>query len=222
MTGQHVVNVCFHGIGVPRRELEPGEDGYWIGTDQFLALLDDLMSWPAVRISFDDGNASDLDIALPALVDRGLQADFFPLAGRLGQRGSLDGPAVAELHRKGMTVGTHGMWHRSWRGLDPATAEAELVTARQRLAEAVGTPVDTAACPLGRYDRRLLGELRRLGYRRVFTSDRRPARRDAWLQPRFSARRGDTPATLQAEALAPPALTRRWRATAAGVVKRLR
>ena len=33
------VNILFHGIGTPRRELEPGEDAYWVGRDQFEALL---------------------------------------------------------------------------------------------------------------------------------------------------------------------------------------
>lgn len=217
-----VRNICFHGIGTPRRPLEPGEDVYWVDTTRFLALLDEVAAWPSARISFDDGNASDVDIALPALVERGLSADFFVLAGRLGQAGSVDDEGVRELRRQGMTIGTHGMAHRSWRDMDAATLHAELVAARDRLAEVAGAPVDTAACPLGRYDRRLLNELRRLDYRRVFTSDRRPARPDAWLQPRFSARRHDTPDSLRAEALAPTPLGRRLVATAKGVAKRLR
>lgn len=215
-------NVCFHGIGTPRRELEPGEDAYWVTVDQFRALLDELATWPSVRISFDDGNASDVDIALPALVERGLTADFFVLAGRLDTPGSLGRDDVRELHRQGMTIGTHGMSHRSWRGMDPDTRQAELVTARRRLAEVTGAPVDLAACPLGRYDRRCLTELRRLGYTRVFTSDRRPARPQAWLQPRYSARRGDTPGALRAEVLARPGPAQRLRRSAVGVVKRLR
>src|SRR3712207_5181342 len=93
-----VINVCFHGIGTPRRELEPGEAPYWIGVDTYHRVLDDLASWPLpVRISFDDGNASDVEIGLPGLLSRGLTADFFVLAGRLGQTGSLDEPAVKEL-----------------------------------------------------------------------------------------------------------------------------
>lgn len=220
--GHQLVNVCFHGIGIPQRELEPGEREYWVGQRQFLDLLDDLMVWPSVRISFDDGNASDVEIALPALAERGLRADFFVLAGRLGAAGSLGEDDVRELHKQGMGIGTHGMAHRSWRGMDPATREQELVVARQRLAEVAGESVDAAACPLGRYDRRLLADLRRLGYTRVYTSDRRPARPDGWLQPRHSARSGDTPESLRAGALQPPPLTRRVRGAAVGIAKRLR
>jgi len=222
MDNGHVINFCFHGVGAPRRELEPGEDLYWVGPDQFLRLLDELVTWPASRLSFDDGNASDVETALPALIERGLTADFFVLAARLGMPGSLDEEAVRELRRHGMGIGTHGMSHRSWRGLDAATRTLELVAARERLSEVVNAPVDAAACPLGRYDRRLLAELRRLRYNRVFTSDRRPARPGAWLQPRYSARQPDTAHSLRAEVLTQPRLARRLRRSAVGLAKRLR
>jgi hypothetical protein len=114
------------------------------------------------------------------------------------------------------------MWHRPWRGLDPATSDAELVQARDRLAVVAGTVVDTAACPLGRYDRELLGRMRRLGYRRVFTSDRRRARAGSWLQPRYSVRRDDTPDSLRAEALVGPGMLSKLKLEAVGAVKRLR
>jgi peptidoglycan/xylan/chitin deacetylase (PgdA/CDA1 family) len=222
MPDGHVVNILFHGIGTPQRELEPGENPYWLGIDEFRELLDEVATWPSVRISFDDGNVSDVDIALPALAERGLRADFFVLAGRLGQPGSLDEDGVRELRKCGMTIGSHGMRHRSWRGMDPATTGAELVTARERLAAVAGTPIDAAACPLGRYDRRVLADLRRLGYIRVFTSDRRTARQGAWLQPRFSARRGDTPGSLRSDVAAQSRLARRLRHSAVGLAKRLR
>lgn len=217
-----VINICFHGIGTPARELEPGEDRYWITAASYHAILDEVATWPAVRLSFDDGNASDVAIGLPGLLARGLTADFFLLAGRLSSAGSVDADGVRELHRHGMRIGTHGMRHRSWRGMDPGTRHEELVAARDRLAEAAGAAVDEAACPLGRYDRGLLAALRGFGYRRVFTSDRRPADRDAWLQPRFSVTRDDTAQTLRAAALATPPLTRRIRAGAVGAVKRWR
>jgi peptidoglycan/xylan/chitin deacetylase (PgdA/CDA1 family) len=222
MTDGTVINICFHGVGTPQRELEPGEDRYWVGEDLFLAVLDEVRTWPAVRLSFDDGNASDVEIGLPALIERDLTADFFVLAARLESAGSLDEKAVRQLHDNGMGIGSHGMWHRPWRGMDAATSDAELVQARDRLAAVVGTGVDTAACPLGRYDRELLARMRRLGYTRVFTSDRRRARADAWLQPRYSVRCDDTPASLRAEALVGPGLLSRLKLEAVGAVKRLR
>jgi peptidoglycan/xylan/chitin deacetylase (PgdA/CDA1 family) len=217
---RHVVNLCFHGIGTPRRELEPGEDAYWIKVDRFLSILDEARTWPSVRISFDDGNASDFEIGLPALTERGLRASFFVIADRLDRAGSLASDQVRELSDQGMTIGSHGAVHRPWPGMDAATREREFVLARDRLADVAATPVDTAACPLGRYDRRVLWHLRRLGYRRVFTSDRRPAFPGAWLQPRYSLRRTDTAESLRAEIM--PGLAERMRLEAVGLAKRLR
>ena len=222
MPGTEVMNICFHGIGTPHRDLEPGEDSYWARTDRFHEILDEIASWPSVRISFDDGNASDVEVGLPALKERGLTAQFFVLAGRLGAAGSLTPAGVGELASAGMTVGTHGMSHRSWRGMDPGTRRAELVEARQRIEDASGCAVTEAACPMGRYDRRLLSELRHLGYQRVYTSDRRPASRDGWLQPRFSVHSGDTAEALRATVLSGPGPARRARQTMAGLAKRIR
>jgi peptidoglycan/xylan/chitin deacetylase (PgdA/CDA1 family) len=222
MGGHELLNVCFHGIGTPRRELEPGEDAYWIDTARFLGILDEIATWPSVQISFDDANASDAQIALPGLVERGLKAQFFLLAGRLGTQGSLGVDDVRELTARGMTIGSHGMFHRPWPKMSPAAREAELVEARRQIGAAAGVLVTDAACPLGRYDRQLLADLRRLGYRRVYTSDRRPARPDGWLQPRFSVRREDTPESLRAAMHTRPGLPLRARRNVVGLVKRLR
>ncbi len=221
MSDNQIVNVCFHGIGTPDRELEPGEDKYWISTELFHQILDEVKTWPSVRISFDDGNASDAEIGLPGLVERNLTGDFFVVAERLDQRGSLSRDQIRQLRDAGMRVGSHGMRHRSFRGLDASTRTAEFVTARERIAEVTGQPVDEVALPLGAYDRHVLGALRAQGYRHVYTSDRRVARSGSWLQPRYSVGKGDTAQKLRAEVYHSPA-THRLRNTAAGLVKRWR
>ena len=190
-TDHGIVNLCFHGIGEPGRDLEPGEDEYWVTATQYEEILDEIVAQPDVRISFDDGNASDIEIGLPGLRRRGLTATFFLIAGRVDTPGSLTAAGVAELRNAGMRIGTHGWDHRSWRGMDPAVERRELMDAAALLAELVGAPVTEAACPRGEYDRRALQQLRRARYHRVFTSDRRRARPDAWLQPRYSIRRTD-------------------------------
>ncbi len=217
-----LVNICFHGIGTPQRELEPGEDRYWITADSYLRILDEVAGRTDVRLSFDDGNASDLELGLPGLLDRGLSAAFFPIAGRMGAAGSLSATDVRTLAKNGMTIGTHGMRHRPWRGLTAGERAAELVEARRELAEAAGAPVTEAALPLGRYDRTVLGELRRLGYARVYSSDRRKTRPGAWLQPRFSVTREDDAASVRAMVLTEPAAPQRIKLAGVGLVKRLR
>src|SRR6266511_1025697 len=102
------VNLAMHGIGRPARQLEPGENERWVSVEQFEEVLDAVGDRPDVHLTFDDGNSSDVEIALPRLVERGLTAEFFPLAGRLGQRGYVDRSGLRELARAGMEIGSHG------------------------------------------------------------------------------------------------------------------
>lgn len=190
-----VTNICFHGIGSPEARPEH-EAAYWVETDTFRRILDLIAQRPRVRISFDDGFASDVEIALPELRERGLTAAFFPIAGRLGRSGSLDGEDLRRLRDAGMTVGSHGMRHIPWRGLTGPELRTELITARDLIAAEIDLPVTEAACPLGRYDRSVLHALRSTGYTRVYTSDRALARSEGWLQPRFTVRAGDEPSEI--------------------------
>jgi peptidoglycan/xylan/chitin deacetylase (PgdA/CDA1 family) len=223
MASGEIINLSFHGVGTPPgppREL--GEHDYWVGRDALLTLLDEVRDRHDVRLSFDDGNASDVEVALPALVDRGMTADFFVVAGRLGTPGNIDADGVRALRRAGMMVGTHGMNHRSWRGLADEDLAVELVQARDTIAEAAGSAIDAAALPLGQYDRAVLAALRRFGYRIVYSSDGGRARNGAWFQPRYSMRAGDTPQSLWETVFAPPRAHERLRGHLAGIAKRWR
>lgn len=191
------VGLCFHGIGTRQRELESEEAGYWVSRDQFLAILDEVADWRAVDISFDDGNVSDLEIALPALRDRGLAGTFYALAGRLDQPGSLGAEDLRALVTAGMEVGSHGWHHVPWTGLDARSFRQETSQARSCLAEITGRPVTKAALPLGRYDRRVLRGLKAEAYERVCSSDRAMAREGGWLFPRFSVHAGDGPDSIR-------------------------
>jgi peptidoglycan/xylan/chitin deacetylase (PgdA/CDA1 family) len=187
------INLTFHGVGEPSRALEPGEADFWVSTDRFEALLDVACTREDVRITFDDGNGSDLEHALPALLARGLGATFFVVAGRLGSPGFLTEDDVRELARAGMSIGSHGMSHRPWHNLDDATQHEEIVQAKAILERVLAAPVTDAACPFGLYDRRALQALRRAGYRRVYTSDGGSAADHEFVQARTSIGSGDGP-----------------------------
>ena len=187
-----ITNLCFHGIGTIGREREPGESRYWVTEDFFLRILDEAGESPQVRLSFDDGNRSDVAVAYPALRERALSASFFALAGRLDDPASLSSTDLRDLRTAGMAIGSHGWTHTPWRGLNDQEARRELVEARTALTEASAGEIEDAALPLGQYDRQLLGRLGQVGYRTVYTSDRLPARSSAWLQPRYSVTASDT------------------------------
>jgi peptidoglycan/xylan/chitin deacetylase (PgdA/CDA1 family) len=183
-----VVNLTVHGIGPTVREFEPDEQLTWVSVSQFEQVLDAVIHMPDVRITFDDGNASDLDIALPRLLERGLKAEFFVLAGLLDRPGRLSSDGVLELLRSGMAIGSHGWDHRDWRRLQPSQVAREFTDASQVLSELTGQEVSRVAVPFGSYDRHVLGHLRRARVTRAYTSDGGFARPDAWLQARNSLR----------------------------------
>jgi peptidoglycan/xylan/chitin deacetylase (PgdA/CDA1 family) len=213
-----VHNLTFHGVGEAPRALEPGEAHVWLSEDRFTAVLDAVRDRPDVRLSFDDSFRSDVEVALPALRDRGLTATFFVLAGRLGHPEHLDADAVRALRTAGMTIGSHGLEHRNWRTLDEGEMGRELEQARDILSAAAGEPVTHASVPFGAYDRRVLARVRAAGFDRVFTSDGGPADDGAWLQPRTSVTVDSAPAGLavRPSAAATTTLTvkrlvKRWR-----------
>jgi peptidoglycan/xylan/chitin deacetylase (PgdA/CDA1 family) len=192
-----VLNLCFHGIGPPGRPLESGEAERWISPAQFEELLDVVVRVPAICLTFDDGNASDVELVLPALVRRHLTATFFIISGRVGQPGSLGAADLRSLARAGMVVGSHGVSHRPWRTVSTQELHQELGSAQRVIAAASGQPVQQVACPLGSYDRRVLNVVRRHGYSRVYTVDGLPAHGGAWLQSRYTIRSGDTGEDLE-------------------------
>lgn len=197
MRSRSTLNLTFHGLGERVRPPDGDEERVWLDLDSFTSVLDSVVDRPDVRITFDDGNASDVVYALPALRRRGLKATFFVVAGRLGAPGFLDEAGVRTLLDGGMSIGCHGMRHRPWRRLDEEALREELLVSRKALEAIVEGPVTQAACPFGSYDRRALRSLRRYGYQRVFTSDRGLTRPDAWLQPRNTLEPGTAPQTVE-------------------------
>ena len=183
----------FHALGEPDPPLDLGEQSVCLRVQEFEEVLDAVKAAVDrinVGLTFDDGNRSDVDLALPALLSRGLTARFFVLTGYLDKPGFLDRKAVRELHEAGMPVGSHGIDHRSWTSLTPSELAAEVGDSKKCLEDILGVAVDEAACPFGGYDRRVLRCARQAGYKRIYTSDRGPAEADGWLLARTTLHPG--------------------------------
>jgi peptidoglycan/xylan/chitin deacetylase (PgdA/CDA1 family) len=213
--------LTFHGLGEPSGTLGDGEATVWVPVHWFEEILDALPRH-GVKLAFDDGNASDLEYALPALTQRGVTARFFPLAGRIGMAGYLSAGDIRQLSGAGMRIGSHGLHHRDWRTLDDRELCEELTVSRHTLAEILGSEITEAACPFGSYDRRVLRALRAAGYTRVFSSDGGTASAGSWPSARTSVHR-DRPLRFWLD-LAATAPSGRAGVASAGkrLVKRLR
>jgi peptidoglycan/xylan/chitin deacetylase (PgdA/CDA1 family) len=188
---RHILN--FHGIGPTHRELDPGEAAVWLEQAAFEAIVNAIRPEDRVWLTFDDGNSSDVEIAIPLLLRRNLKAGFFISTGKIGLQGYLDESQIREIAQAGMLVGSHGVSHTSWRGFDATVLRVELEESRARLEGILSKPVEHAACPLGAYDRRVLHGLRQAGYTCAYTSDGGPTCGDHWLQARSSLHSHDGP-----------------------------
>jgi peptidoglycan/xylan/chitin deacetylase (PgdA/CDA1 family) len=112
---------------------------------------------PCVAITFDDGFASVVENAAPALLERGLPATVFCVAGHLG--GANDWPgepppqrrlaSAAELAACGIEIGSHGMTHLRLDRVSEAELQREVVDSRSALEDALGVAVEWFAYPRG-------------------------------------------------------------------------
>ena len=176
--------LAFHGVGLVPRSREPGEERYWLEKERFLRILDLLAKRNDVELSFDDGNISDLEIALPALMEREMRATFFLVCDWVGSSGFLNVADIHVLVKSGMEIGYHGLSHHRWRKLSTARLYEEVVIGRRKLEDRLGFSLTTVACPYGSYGRRSLVVCRRANFRKVFTCDRIPTSADSWLRHR--------------------------------------
>lgn len=184
----------FHGLGAPHADVDDGERPYWLSAERFTEIAELAAARGGeIGLTFDDGNKSDLTLALPVLQRLGLKADFFIPVDRIGGAHYLSADDIRALRDCGMGVGSHGCQHVRWSALDETTLEDEVSRPLAVLGEIVGGRVDTVGVPFGAYDSRVLGVLRRHGVRRVFTSDGGPCSPRAWIVPRNSIR-NDMPA----------------------------
>ena len=152
-----LIALNFHGIGTPAREIEPGEAPYWVATERFDAILDRIAAHPErarIRITFDDGNLSDLTVALPAL-GRAASRGFLR-AERADRRAGI---ARCGGHRRAAGGGHGG---RQPRGRPPPLGRlalrtalaAELEGSKARLEEVCGRPRALRRHPFRALERR--------------------------------------------------------------------
>jgi hypothetical protein len=126
-----------------------------------------------VVITFDDGHQSNLDIAVPLLLERGLCAYFFITTGFIDSRpGFLKSEGVAALANvPDMVVGSHGVTHQFFNDLSSYAAHQELVESKGFLENITKHPCASMSFPGGRYNKTTLELLRSAGYTQWFGSD---------------------------------------------------
>ena len=185
----NIVFLMYHELEQPGRALCHPEPGYvryvvsasdfesqmkWLGTHGWRGIdVTAALKFPAeaaVALTFDDGAATDLQIAAPILKKLGFGATFFVTSGLLNTTGFLSTSQLRELSDSGFEIGCHSMTHPYLADLDDIELEREMLDSKKQLEDIVGQAVVHFSCPGGRYDQRVKAKARQFGYRTVSTS----------------------------------------------------
>jgi len=142
-------------------------------------LLRDFLEWQdgfrdlpekAVVLSFDDGFATNISVALPALVSYGFVADFFVTTGFLGRPGYMKEGDVLALRDAGMGIGSHSMTHPMLDQLSAGKLQQETAGSKAILEKLLGEPVLNFSLPGGRTNKAVIAAVQDAGYRSICTS----------------------------------------------------
>lgn len=119
-------------------------------------------------ITFDDGYQTVYREAFPALQEFGFKATLFVSVGEkapadlsgtlpsIQNRLMLSWHELREMHRYGMTIGSHSLTHPDLTRMRPHQIEDEVCRSKKVIEETLSAPVNCFAFPYGSYDRRSL------------------------------------------------------------------
>ena len=138
-----------------------------------------------IVLTFDDGFAEAIDLAVPILAEHGARATFFVVAGRLGghsdwlerergvrlQLASAD--RIREVADLGFSIGSHTWTHPHLATMPADDRSVELDDARRRLEDVIGCGVEHLAYPHGEWDSSVRHAAAAAGYRSACTTDQR-------------------------------------------------
>ena len=143
------------------------------------------------EITFDDSNESDILIALPVLKKFEFSATFFILTGKIGRPGYLNESQILEISKNKMKIGSHGINHVPWTSLDKSKLHSELKESKNILEEIINQEIDMLSCPMGQYNRYVVKNAIKCGYKKVFTSDKGFTKPNSFLQSRNTITKSD-------------------------------
>ncbi len=200
--------LCYHHVAAEHQarfaqQLDYfGRHGTFVDVDRAIDLVrsGEALKGRFFLVSFDDGYADTVDVALPVLTARKIPAIAFmigsfldqpPIESSDRQSGYMSRGDLATWCSAGMAVGSHSHTHRRMIGLSDTEARWEFEASKAALAFATHMPIRHFACPWGlpghdfRTDRapRLAAEA---GFRSFFTTTHgaATAESDLLLMPR--------------------------------------
>jgi peptidoglycan/xylan/chitin deacetylase (PgdA/CDA1 family) len=180
--------LMYHGVHASPAQAGVFDNVYSVAPDTFERQLDWLAknSYRTIRlvdtgkvpapdrcviISFDDGDISNTQVALPLLRERGMVGEFFITTDFIGRDGYVTAADVRLLAEAGMGIQSHGGSHRYLSDLSKEELEGELAESKFRLEGHCDAPVIALALPGGRGGERERVAARSTGYRYLLNSE---------------------------------------------------
>lgn len=151
-----------------------------------------------VVLTFEDGRATDYEVAFPLLLAAGVRAEFFVNTATIERAGHLTWSQIMEMHRAGMSFQSHAHDHVLLPGLPERLLRNELQTSKRLIEDRVGRGVDFLAAPYGLLDRRVIDTAREVGYQAVCNSLTWPTRPGGTVVNRVAVYRDITAARFAA------------------------
>lgn len=201
----------YHGLAESLAGIPEAAEPFWLTPRQFGAhlagiresgfralLLDELGedrqdSAGKVVVTFDDGLASDYEVAFPALAKFGMRGVFFVNTSTVGQAGYLTWAQISEMSRAGMSIQSHSHHHLDLTVIPSAALESELAGSRHCLEDHLACPVEYLAAPHGQVSRRVVRTALEKGYRAVCSTRCLPANPRSKTLTRITLERDITP-----------------------------
>jgi len=205
----------YHGLtNVVDAKVPAREKKYWLSAAQFQAHLSQIHRegsqvvllrglWnrtavlnhekPLAVLTFDDGRASDYQIAYPLLLEADARAEFFVNTATIGEPGFLTWQQVSEMHRMGMSFQSHSHDHIDLSRLPARMVARQLRESKHRLEDRLGYSVDFLAAPYGILNNHIVEVAQEEGYRAVCNSRSWPALPGAPIVNRIAVYRHTMP-----------------------------
>lgn len=127
-------------------------------------------------VTFDDGYASVYQRAFPSLVERGMTATVYVVAGAIGGYNEWDRAAgdkrepmmtevqIKEMSEHGFEIGSHTLTHPHLSALGDNDLARELLDSKHKLEDIIGREVVSFSYPYGDFDHRVADAVQAAGY----------------------------------------------------------
>ncbi|PHR26331.1 MAG: hypothetical protein COA38_14965 [Fluviicola sp.] len=125
----------------------------------------------SVVLTFDDGHASDYEIAYPILKERNIAATFFPVISTIGSQDRLTWNQILELSQNQFEIGSHTFSHVDLCNSIPEEIQFELEESKKIIEEKIGLAIESLALPFGKYSSEVKRIAEGIGYKNMLTTN---------------------------------------------------